>query len=136
LARGRPWAPLAVLALLPLMLLGAVAGPATEPPDHRVLTIPVPGARKKAPVAFSHRRHKDGGIACARCHHEYQGRRNVWRQGQPVKPCADCHGLYPQRRSPDIKNAMHQQCKGCHLKLRQQGRRAGPIHCRDCHSRT
>jgi hypothetical protein len=119
-----------------LALLGAVAGPATEPPADSVLQIPVPGARKKPPVAFSHRGHEAGKIACVRCHHEYQGRRNVWRQGQPVKPCGDCHGLYPQRRIPDIKNAMHLQCKGCHLKLRQQGRRAGPIHCRDCHART
>jgi hypothetical protein len=28
---------------------------------------------------------------------------------------------------------MHLQCKGCHLKLRQQGRRAGPIDCKGCH---
>jgi hypothetical protein len=127
---------LAALALMVLAVLGAAARPAVDPPTDSVLKIPVPGARQKPPVFFSHRRHEAGGIACARCHHEYQGRRNVWRQGQPVKPCADCHGPRPQRRAPDLKNAMHLQCKGCHLKLRQQQRRAGPVHCRECHGRT
>jgi hypothetical protein len=75
-------------------------------------------------------------VACVRCHHEYQGRRNVWKQGQPVKKCQSCHSLGYQARRPDIKNALHRQCKGCHLKRRQQGQWAGPIECQGCHRQT
>jgi len=135
LANGRPWALLTGLGLLVLGVLGAVSGSATEPPAHSILQMPVRGVREKPPVFFSHRRHEERRIACDKCHHVYQGRRNVWRQGQPVKRCPECHGFYPKGEQPDIKNALHLQCKGCHLKLRQQGRRAGPIKCRDCHRR-
>ncbi len=135
MSRGRPWVRLAVIALAAAGLLGAVNGPATEPDPTSLLRMPTRGAREKPLVAFSHRRHEERGIACAKCHHVYQGRRNVWRQGQPVKRCPECHGFFPKGEQPDLKSALHLQCKGCHLKLRQQGRRAGPIDCKDCHRR-
>jgi hypothetical protein len=130
---------LAYLAGLVLGILGALgsqSGSQYEPPPASTLNIPVRGARQKPPVAFSHRVHELRQVACQRCHHEYQGRRNVWTQGQPVKKCQSCHGLSPQARRLDLKNALHRQCKGCHLLLRQQGRQAGPIECRDCHRKT
>ena len=133
MAKGRAWVRLAGLSLMALGLLGAVTGPATEPAADSVLRMPVRGAREKPLVAFSHRRHAERRIACTQCHHVYQGQRNVWRQGQPVKRCPECHGFYPKGEQPDLKNALHLQCKGCHLKLRQQGRRGGPIDCKDCH---
>lgn len=112
---------------------GAQGGSNIEPPATSWLAIPVKGSRQKPAVLFSHRVHEARGVACTQCHHEYQGRRNVWQQGQPVKKCLSCHRLTPQERRPDLKNALHRQCKGCHLKLRQQGRKAGPIECLDCH---
>ena len=117
-------------------MLGAQSASLTEPPPTSTLSIPVKGARQKPPVRFSHRMHEERQVACARCHHEYQGRRNVWKQGQPVQQCQSCHGPGPLARRPDLKNALHRQCKGCHLQLSQQGRRAGPIECRDCHRKT
>jgi hypothetical protein len=133
LSRGRPWVWLAGIVLAAAGLLGAASGPVTEPAPTSVLKMPVRGSREKPLVAFSHHRHEAGGIACARCHHVYRGRRNVWRQGQPVQHCVECHAFFPKGGQPDLKNALHLQCKGCHLKLRQQGRRAGPIKCKDCH---
>ena len=121
------------LLLLLLAVFGAQGGSRTEPPATSRLRMPVPGPRQKPPVTFSHSRHEAGGVACHRCHHEYQGRRNIWRQGQMVKQCQACHGFSPQPRRPDLKNAFHRQCKGCHLQGRQQGRRAGPLDCGDCH---
>ena len=117
-------------------VLGTQSSSLTEPPATSTLNIPVRGARQKPPVGFSHRVHEQRQVACVRCHHDYQGRRNVWKQGQPVKKCQSCHGLSPQARRPDLKNAMHRQCKGCHLRLRQQGRLAGPIECQYCHRQT
>ncbi|MFH1594874.1 MAG: cytochrome c3 family protein [Pseudomonadota bacterium] len=124
------------LVLGVLSVLGTQSGSRDEPPATSTLAIPVRGPRQKPPVSFSHRVHEQRRVACQRCHHEYQGRRNVWKQGQPVKKCLACHGLSPQARRPDVKNALHRQCKGCHLQLRRQGRQAGPIACRDCHRQT
>jgi hypothetical protein len=116
-----------------LIVWGAQAGSLTRPPaGSSRLAIPVPSPRK-APVIFSHARHEAGGVACTQCHHDFRGRRNLWRQGQPVQQCQACHGLAPQARRLDLKNAFHRQCKGCHLQRQQQRRRAGPIDCRDCH---
>ncbi len=116
--------------------LGAQTGSLAEAPATIILRIPGPGPGHKPAVTFNHRRHEAGRLACTQCHHDYQGRRNVWRQGLPVDKCQACHGLRPEPRRLDLKNAFHRQCKGCHLKLEQQGRRAGPIDCRDCHRRS
>jgi hypothetical protein len=116
-----------------LAVLGARSGLPTEPPATSVLNLASRGTKRKPPVTFSHRIHEARGVACTRCHHEYEGRRNVWREGQPVEKCGACHGLRPTARRPDLKNAYHRQCKGCHLKLRQEGRRSGPIKCQECH---
>jgi len=132
LNRHSRWAAGAGLFLGLLAILGAQAYK-TEPPALSRLAIPLKKPRTKPPVWFSHPVHAKQGVACTQCHHEYQGQRNFWRQGQPVKPCGDCHGPGPQAGRLDLKNAFHRQCKGCHLKQRQQGRRAGPVDCVDCH---
>jgi len=116
-----------------MILLGAHGGSLTEPPAISLLKVAIPGSRPKPPVQFSHRVHEARGVACTQCHHDYQGRRNVWQQGQPVAKCQACHGLRPEARRLDVKNAYHRQCKGCHLRLQQQGRQAGPIRCQGCH---
>jgi len=118
------------------VVLGAQPGSHTEAPGTIILRISGPGYGHKPPVMFSHRRHEAARVACTQCHHDYQGRRNVWHQGLPVAECGDCHGLRPEARRLDVKNAFHRQCKGCHLKLQQQGRRGGPVDCRDCHRRS
>jgi Class III cytochrome C family len=116
-----------------MSLLGAHGGSLTEAPAVSLLKVPVAGSRRKPPVQFSHRVHEARRVACTQCHHDYQGRRNVWQKGQPVEKCQACHGLRPEARRLDVKNAYHRQCKGCHLRLRQQGRQAGPITCQGCH---
>ncbi len=136
LTRGCRLAYVAGLILGLLGVLGAQAGSLTEPPATSLLSIPVTGSRRKPPVKFSHRVHEARRVACTQCHHDYQGRRNVWHEGQPVEKCQACHGLRPQARRPDLKNAHHRQCKGCHLRVRQQGQQAGPIECQGCHRPT
>ena len=127
---------LAGLLLGVLAVLGAQSGPLYDPPAESWLKISLNTPSTKPAVWFSHRLHEAGRVACQQCHHEYAGGRNVWRQGQAVKRCNACHGLAPQARRPDLKNAFHRQCKGCHLRLRHQGRLAGPIECRNCHRPT
>ncbi len=129
MARRSGW----FLAVALLWALGAwgAAGP-TEPPDDGWLAIQKP-RREKPPVRFSHRRHPKGVIACEGCHHDYQGKRNRWREGQPVQKCQACHGLKPQKGLLDAENAFHRQCKGCHLAKRKVRQPAGPIKCEGCH---
>jgi len=112
----------------------AASGP-TTPPDESWLKIHKPGRPEKPPVHFSHRRHSQAGIACDRCHHDYQGGRNRWREGLPVDKCQGCHKLFPQAGRLDVKNAFHRQCKGCHLARRKARRAAGPVTCEGCHGR-
>ena len=133
LTRGCRLAYVAGLILGVMSILGAHGGSLTEAPAVSLLKIPVAGSRRKPPVKFSHRVHEARRVACTQCHHDYQGRRNVWHEGQPVAKCQTCHGLRPEARRLDVKNAYHRQCKGCHLRLRQQGRQAGPIECQACH---
>lgn len=116
-----------------LLLLGAkVPGP-TAPKPVSPLQSPQFKPRTKGPVFFRHQPHEAAGVNCTACHHDYDGRRNVWRQGLPVPKCEACHPARPRTEILDLKNAFHRQCKGCHLKFRQQCRPAGPVKCQDCH---
>lgn len=136
LTSGCRLAYVAGLILAVMGILGAQGGSLTQAPTDSLLKIPVGGSSRKPPVKFSHRGHEARRVACTQCHHDYQGRRNVWHEGQPVAKCQTCHGLRPEARRLDVKNAYHRQCKGCHLRLRQQGRQAGPIECQACHRPT
>ncbi len=133
LTRGCRLAWVAGLILGLLVILGAHGGYLTEPPVISLLRMPVTAGRPKPPVKFSHPVHKTRGVACTQCHHDYRGRRNVWHQGLPVQKCQACHRVRPAARRPDLKNAFHRQCKGCHLRRQQQGQQAGPIKCQYCH---
>lgn len=136
LTRGCRLAYVAGLILGVMGILGAHGGSLTQAPADSLLKIPVAGSRRKPPVKFSHRVHEARRVACVQCHHDYQGKRNLWQEGQPVAKCQICHGLRPEARRLDVKDAYHRQCKGCHLRLRQQGRQAGPIECQACHRPT
>ena len=105
MAEGCRLAAVAGLSLMALGLLGAVTAWPRYPPQT-VSWDAGAGARGKPPVAFSHRRHEERRLACAQCHHVYQGRRNVWRQGQPVKRLSRMPRLLPQGGDrADLKNA-------------------------------
>ncbi|MGQ9688347.1 MAG: cytochrome c3 family protein [Desulfobaccales bacterium] len=122
--------------LLAVMLLWGLAawgaGAPTEPPEESWLSLSKPN-REKPPVRFSHRRHPKAVMACETCHHRYEGKRNRWREGQPVEKCQTCHRLQPEKGLLDAQNAFHQQCKGCHLARRKLRQPAGPITCEGCH---
>jgi len=81
---GCRWAYAAGLILGVMGILGAQSGSLTQAPAVSLLKIPVAGSRQKPPVKFSHRGHEARRVACAHCHHDYRGRRNVWHEGQPV----------------------------------------------------
>jgi hypothetical protein len=116
-----------------LGLLGAKSLGPTTPKPVSPLQSDKFRPRTKGPVLFRHQPHEAAGLACTACHHDYTGSRNLWRQGLPVAKCEACHSAQPRPGVLDLKNAFHRQCKGCHLKVRQRGRTAGPVKCQDCH---
>lgn len=94
---------------------------------------------RKGPVTFSHGDHADSyDIACTQCHHDYQGGKNVWEEGKPVKKCMACHSpLKNKGKTKKLSIAYHKNCKGCHKKLaKQEGGTEAPYKkCADCHEK-
>lgn len=113
--------------------LAAHADLPVDPPAQSLIHSPILRPTQRPPVPFSHARHERTKVACTACHHDYQGRRNIWRQGQPVQKCEACHFAAPRARRLDLKNAFHRQCKTCHSQRRTAGRPAGPLKCTECH---
>ena len=69
-------------------------------------------------VSFTHMKHMDDyEIDCADCHHEDM-------EGGMSK-CTNCH--------EPPKNALHKNCQGCHKDLEKEGKKTGPVKCRECH---
>ncbi len=114
-------------------VLAARADLPRDPPAVSLIQSPAFRSPQKGPVLFSHAVHDRAKVACAACHHDYQGKRNRWRPGQPVQKCEACHFATPRAHTLDLKNAFHRQCKTCHGQRRAAGRAAGPLTCRDCH---
>ncbi len=71
-------------------------------------------------VRFTHASHQKM-FACKKCHH------TVTPGAQPGA-CDACHGEDGQASS--MKDAMHEECKGCHA-----GMGAGPTSCKQCHKK-
>jgi hypothetical protein len=92
-----------------------VAEPDTESPEI------VSYAEKShwGSVTFTHMNHtEDYGFDCDACHH-------VDMEGGYSK-CSSCH--------EDLKDTFHKNCyKGCHRKLKAEGKKTGPTTCKKCH---
>ena len=93
---------------------------------------------KKGPVKLTHEKHaKDYKIACADCHHVYEGGKNVWKEGDHVDKCSKCHN--PKKKEGKVmklQNAFHKNCKNCHKALGKEGKPTGPFKkCNKCHEK-
>lgn len=86
-------------------------------------------------VYFPHDRHNklaeiDGDEHCSMCHHMWEDGKLVEDDNSAGIPCSDCHKVgYEHKGAPELTNAYHQQCMGCHDDM---GR--GPITCGECHT--
>jgi nitrate/TMAO reductase-like tetraheme cytochrome c subunit len=106
---------------------------ATKAPDKDIVihTKEVFKETKKAPVTFSHEKHKDA--KCIDCHHDYKDGKNVWQEGQEVKKCGACHAFEAQDKTLKLEKAYHDKCQGCHKKLKKDKKKTGPTSCSKCH---
>ena len=111
---------LAILAgflLSVLMVSGAFA-------QKDTLTFDVPFGK----VTFAHKKHAETlKIDCLKCHH-------TWKTGETSgKLCRDCHKEKAEGKTLAVKDAFHNDCKGCHDAAKKANKPAGPTVCTQCH---
>ncbi len=123
---------LATLTAFLAVVFGAGLLMAADSPENVTIHEEKFGEYKKGPVEFTHGKHaKEHGVACAQCHHKYDGGQNVWKEGDPVEKCSACHDVKEKKGNVDkLQNAFHKNCKDCHKELGK-----GPHKkCNECHS--
>lgn len=128
--------------LLGGLLIGgwmAIAAPCLRAQPERVLLDPAKdfGKKGRPAVSFPHDRHVEVTGSCKECHHRYEQGRNVLdesqlEEGGPAIRCASCH---PSKSHLGLERAFHDQCMGCHRKLRHERKKTGPRYCGECHRR-
>ena len=128
--------PLGLIVLAGLVFLAVGALTAADVPDEILIENEGYKRDMKGPVKLSHNKHAtEYGVACTDCHHVYEGGKNVWQEGQPVKKCMECHD--PQQTEGDVKKLMtafHNNCKDCHKQ--HEDKNAPYKKCNDCHEKT
>jgi len=106
---------LVTVLLVGLCVFGSGLLTAADVPEKVTIENEYPKDRK-GPVSLSHKKHvEEHKAACTNCHHEYDGSKNVWEEGQPVKKCGACHDPAEKKGSAmKLGSAYHRNCKGCH----------------------
>lgn len=102
----------------------------------------------KGPVKFSHEKHSEEyKVKCKECHHVYEDGKNVWKKGDKVQKCSECHNeptikgekkLPKAKQKLNLKLAFHNNCQGCHKKLKRKDRakyKDIPTTCIKCHEK-
>lgn len=91
------------------------------------------GLHQRPLVSFPHEQHSQD-IDCMRCHHDYDiFGVNTDAEG---RKCSECHTLSPASDIAPLSRAIHLQCKGCHFKMKKQGKTGVPVMCGECHIRS
>jgi hypothetical protein len=107
-------------------------------PDKIILDSSKTSDKKGRPaVTFPHNRHIEVGLACKDCHHIYENGKNVLDEskleaGNQDIRCSTCHG---SKLRPNLQQAFHDQCMGCHMKYHKEKKKTGPRYCGECHIR-
>jgi len=112
--------------------------PSGEVPDTFKISEKLFTKKKKPPVEFTHKAHSvDMKIKCEECHHVYKDGKNVWKEGDPVKKCSECHNFVKGRKGkmPNLMNAFHKDCRGCHKAEKKKGNKKAPTKCKQCHKK-
>ena len=120
------------------LVVGVLTATTDVPTDIKIENKGYKKDKKKA-VAFSHKKHStELKVACNECHHDYQGGKNVWSEGMPVKKCKDCHDPNKKKgKTKKLQNAFHSNCKNCHKKLAKEGKSKDAPYkkCTACHQK-
>ncbi|ROQ93318.1 cytochrome c3 family protein [Desulfosoma caldarium] len=141
--KGKRWFGPSVCVAVALFV-GALMAVAADAPDVMTMNSTLWPSHTKALVEFAHKKHaEEYKIACTECHHKYEGGQNVWKEGDPVQKCQECHNeptikgekkLPPEQQKLNLKLAFHNNCQGCHKKLKAENpQTTAPTTCVQCH---
>ena len=138
-------------AAMGVVFLFAFVYAAQQAPDNITMNSKVYAKHKKALVTLTHKKHSvDYKVACTDCHHIYKDGKNVWKEGDAVQKC-DAKACHDKAKAPKTKegekklsrmeklkqgyhySAIHENCVGCHKKLKKAAKPTGPTACKDCH---
>lgn len=73
---------------------------------------------------------------CAKCHHVWdEASKKLVHRENTEEACRGCHGDAAVDKSPSLRDAVHQDCVGCHLERADHGEDTGPTRCEGCHDR-
>ena len=91
--------------------------------------------KKRPAVTLPHNKHVEAGLSCKDCHHIYENGKNILdesklEEGNQDIRCSACHG--PTFR-PNLEQAFHNQCMGCHTRYQKEKKKTGPRFCGECH---
>lgn len=133
-----------IVVTVAVFLAAFVAVAQQKAPDMITIKASLWANPTKAPVEFTHKKHaEDYKIACNECHHVYKDGKNVWKDTDPVDKCDKCHNeptiegekkLSPEQQKLNLKLAFHNNCQGCHQKLKKEKPDTkAPVTCAACH---
>ena len=114
----------------------SLVGAADSGPAEIELKSP-PSKKKPKAAMFPHKKHQDGGITCAECHHGKDGNKQVaYVDGQAIGKCSSCHNsAMANKRLNSFEKVAHANCKGCHKKEKAAGNKKASTSCKTCHPR-
>jgi Ni/Co efflux regulator RcnB len=138
---------LAVIAFLSGVVLSGLGGAAEQKvPETMVIKSTLWKDHTKENFDFHHKKHQeDYKIKCEECHHVYKDGKNIWKKGDEVKKCQECHNeptikgekkLPKDKQKLNLKIAFHDNCIGCHKKLKKKDKKKYakiPTTCVKCH---
>jgi hypothetical protein len=135
---------LAVMGILAALMAGTVSfaekTKSGEVADEFIIKNPEVFKKLTKPgVFFTHKQHAgELKVACADCHHVYEGGKNVWKEGDKVQKCAECH-LTPKKnkgKTLSLYNAFHKNCRDCHKAEKKKTKsKTIPTKCNQCHDK-
>lgn len=119
-----------VLIITVAVLLVLTGSSLRAQPDKIVLE-----GKTRPAVTLPHNRHVEAGLSCKDCHHIYENGKNILdesklEEGNQDIRCSACHG--PTFR-PNLEQAFHNQCMGCHMRYQKEKKKTGPRFCGECH---
>jgi hypothetical protein len=121
-----------VLMITVAVLLVLTGSSLRAQPDKIVLE-----GKTRPAVTLPHNKHVEAGLSCKDCHHIYENGKNILdesklEEGNQDIRCSTCHG--PKFR-PNLEQAFHNQCMGCHTRYQKEKKKTGPRFCGECHVR-
>ncbi len=71
---------------------------------------------------------------CSACHHEYNAKtKQTYYEKGAESACIYCHKETETDNIRSMKDAAHDSCVACHLRLKEKDTAAGPVTCHGCH---